>query len=69
MQSQKGQGILSGFFIAVKDNINVKGFKTSAGTKALEHYTPETDSPVIKKLRAAGAIIIGNKNKLLLIAI
>ena len=51
--------ILDGVCIAVKDNINVKGFKTSAGTKALQNYTPDNDAAVIKKLRDAGAIIIG----------
>ena len=51
--------ILAGLCIAVKDNINVKGFKTSAGTKALQNYAPEFDAPVVKKLRDAGAIMIG----------
>ena len=49
----------------MKDNINVKGFKTSAGTKALENYIPESDAPVIEKLRSAGAIVIGNQTKLI----
>ena len=55
--------LLDGFPIAVKDNINVQGFRTSAGTKALQDYLPESDAPVVKKLRAAGAIVVGNPNK------
>ena len=58
-QNENVERILEGFCIAVKDNINVKGFKTSAGTKALQNYVPESDAPVVKKLRDAGAIIIG----------
>ena len=53
------EGLLTGFHIVVKDNINVRGFKTSAGTKALKDYKPTEDAPVIKKLKAAGAIVIG----------
>ena len=63
---QKGnheEKILDGLCIAVKDNINVKGFKTSAGTKALQNYSPGQDAVAIKKLRDAGAIIIGMEDK------
>ena len=56
--------ILDGVCIAVKDNINVKGFKTSAGTKALQNYSPDQDAVAIKKLRDAGAIIIGMEDDL-----
>ena len=53
------EGLLNGFHIVVKDNINVRGFNTSAGTKALKDYKPEDDALVVQKLKAAGAIIIG----------
>ena len=56
--------ILDGVCIAVKDNINVKGFRTSAGTKALQNYSPDHDAIAIKKLRDAGAIIIGMEDNL-----
>ena len=45
--------------MAVKDNINVRGFCTSAGTKALQEYKPTTDAPVVAKIKEAGAIVIG----------
>ena len=45
--------------MAVKDNINVRGFCTSAGTKALKEYKPTTDAPVVAKIKEAGAIVIG----------
>ena len=53
------EGLLTGYRIVVKDNINVRGFCTSAGTKALEHYKPTADATVVEKLKAAGAIVIG----------
>ena len=56
--------ILDGVCIAVKDNINVKGFRTSAGTKSLQNYAPDHDAAAIKKLRDAGAIIIGMEDHL-----
>ena len=50
---------LDGYYIVVKDNINVRGFQTSAGTKALKDYRPTEDAPVVQKLKDAGAVVIG----------
>lgn len=43
----------------VSDNINVKGFKTSAGTKALKNYKPSEDAEVVKRLKEEGGVVIG----------
>ena len=51
--------LLSGYSIVVSDNINVKGFKTSAGTDSLRNYKPSEDATVVEKLRAEGGSIIG----------
>ena len=51
--------LLSGYSIVVSDNINVKGFKTSAGTKALKNYKPSEDAAIIKRLREEGGVVIG----------
>lgn len=53
---------LSGLPIMVKDNIDVQGMQTTAGSLALSENLAQQDAPVIARLRAAGAIIAGKTN-------
>jgi len=53
---------LFGIPILVKDNIDVKGFHTTAGSLALADNLAKSDAPVIQNLRRNGAVIIGKSN-------
>jgi Asp-tRNA(Asn)/Glu-tRNA(Gln) amidotransferase A subunit family amidase len=48
--------------IAVKDNIDVAGLATTAGSSALADNVAQTDAPVVQRLVAAGAIILAKTN-------
>ena len=52
---------LYGVPYAVKDNIDVAGWPTTAACPAFA-YTPDEDAGVVRRLRAAGAILIGKTN-------
>jgi len=57
-----GEGSLSGFSIAVKDNIAVANWPLTAASKILEGYQSPYDATVITRLKAAGATLNGKTN-------
>jgi aspartyl-tRNA(Asn)/glutamyl-tRNA(Gln) amidotransferase subunit A len=59
----EAQGPLHGIPISVKDNIDVEGFGTTAGSPLLDAAAARRDAEAVRRLRAAGAIVIG-KNAL-----
>jgi Asp-tRNA(Asn)/Glu-tRNA(Gln) amidotransferase A subunit family amidase len=55
-------GALFGLPIPVKDSVNTAEYATTAGTPALRHFHPAEDAPLVKSLKAAGAIVLGKTN-------
>ena len=47
-----------GLPIVLKDNVTTKGIRTTASSRILDNYIPIFDATIVKKLKAAGAIII-----------
>ena len=56
------EGSLSGLPILIKDNIEAIGLPATAGSLALENTKVVRDSTIVKRLRNAGATIIGSTN-------
>ena len=55
-------GLLDGVPIALKDLIDVAGIATSNGMAVRRHAIAETDAEVVRRLKAAGAIVLGKLN-------
>jgi len=53
---------LLGVPIALKDNIATQGIETTAGSKILEGYVSPFDATIVRKLKTAGAVILGKTN-------
>mgnify|MGYP006293767785 CR=1 FL=1 len=61
-KEKRFRGPLHGLPIAVKDNLDTKNIRTTGGSAILAEWRPMRDANVIRKLREAGAIIVGKTN-------
>ena len=55
-------GALHGVPIAVKDNIDTAGVRTTGGSRLFRERVPDHDAPVVTSLKQAGAIVLGKTN-------
>lgn len=62
LYSNKTKGPFYGLPLAVKDTHNAKGFPTTFGSRAFKDHISSSDDLMIKRLKQAGAIVIGKTN-------
>ena len=56
------EGRLSGIPVAVKYNLSTTELPTTCGSRLLEGYQAPYEATVVRKLREAGAVVIGKTN-------
>ncbi|MEE8362529.1 MAG: amidase, partial [Dehalococcoidia bacterium] len=55
-------GPLHGVPIPIKDLVPTKGVRTTMGSAAFSDWTPEEDDITVRRIKAAGAVIVGKSN-------
>ncbi len=59
-----GRGMpLGGIPYALKDMFHTRALPTTAGSRVLERWTPDSDAAVVERLAGAGAILIGKNTQ------
>jgi aspartyl-tRNA(Asn)/glutamyl-tRNA(Gln) amidotransferase subunit A len=62
VQDGKWRGPLHGIPIALKDNIDTAGVRTTAASELFKDRVPLEDAEVVRRLKNAGAVILGKTN-------
>ncbi|HET6201842.1 MAG TPA: Asp-tRNA(Asn)/Glu-tRNA(Gln) amidotransferase subunit GatA [Planctomycetota bacterium] len=55
-------GPLFGVPVALKDNLCVRGWETTCGSRILRGFRPPYEATAVARLRAAGAVLLGRTN-------
>ncbi len=61
-RANRAAAFLHGLPIAVKDNTDVEGLRCTSGSRVFENRIAPDSDPVVKRLEAHGAIVIGKTN-------
>ena len=62
IQRGRWRGPLHGMPIALKDNIDTAGIRTTGASQLFENRIPDTDAEVARRLKTAGAVLLGKLN-------
>jgi aspartyl-tRNA(Asn)/glutamyl-tRNA(Gln) amidotransferase subunit A len=62
IQRGKWRGPLHGIPVALKDLFDTAGVRTTAGSELFKDRVPTEDAEVVRKLKAAGAVLLGKTN-------
>ncbi len=55
-------GLLHGLPVTIKDTIETAGLRTTSGSLMRANFVPSTDAPAVRRLKEAGAIVLGKTN-------
>jgi Asp-tRNA(Asn)/Glu-tRNA(Gln) amidotransferase A subunit family amidase len=55
-------GPLHGLPVTIKDTIETAGLRATSGSRMRADFIPESDAPAVRRLKEAGAIILGKTN-------
>ncbi|HDK36285.1 MAG TPA: Asp-tRNA(Asn)/Glu-tRNA(Gln) amidotransferase subunit GatA [Bacteroidetes bacterium] len=55
-------GKLAGMVVGIKDNLNLKGYRTTCGSHILDNFISSYDATVVRRLLEEDAVIIGKTN-------
>ncbi|HXK06848.1 MAG TPA: amidase [Verrucomicrobiae bacterium] len=61
-EGEPWSGPLHGIPIGIKDIFDTAGVRTTAASKLFENRVPDADAEVVRRLKAAGAVILGKHN-------
>jgi aspartyl-tRNA(Asn)/glutamyl-tRNA(Gln) amidotransferase subunit A len=62
LSNGRDRGPLHGIPIALKDNMTTRGIETTCSSQILAGYLPPYDATVVRRLRDAGAVVVGKTN-------